>query len=232
MIKVQNEDEIKEFAERARKIAVETSIPGCASDVFWGIAEALQLEGREYVFMATLGYAGGCGESTIGTCGAILGAAAAITLASSLTFEKCMKMKENPEKYMVPFYSKKMPKKRYEDFNRILDVMEKVKEKYGGVTCADIQFEGYGQALDLRDPRIREKWHKDVAKYCQELEGDIAAWSVEAILHPSKWDKRLREWEFPRSVIKRDRGRVYEEEEKKFKFHLRFIPGKGIQRID
>jgi len=230
MIKTKKEEEIRELSEKAREIAIATSIPGCASDVFWGIAEALQLEGREYVFMATLGYAGGCGESTRGTCGAILGAAAAITLASGLTFEQCMEMKKNPEKYMVPFYSKKMPKKRYEDFNRILDVMEKVQEKYGGVTCADIQFEGYGQALDLRDPRIREKWHKDVAKHCQELEGDIAAWSVEAILRPSKWDKRLREWEFPRSVIKRDRGRVYEKEEKNFKFRPRFIPGKGIQK--
>lgn len=222
-----SEKKIKELAEKARKIASETSIPGCATDTFYGIAEALKLKGREAVLTATLGYAGACGESTRATCGAILGAAAAISLASGLTFEKHEELK-NDINNMVPFYDRRMPKKRYEDFNRILDVMDKVNEKYGGVTCADIQFEGYGQALDLRDPRIREKWHHDVARYCQELEGDVAAWSVEAILKPSTWDKRLREWDFPRSVIKRNRGRVYERESVGFKFPPRFKPGKGI----
>lgn len=213
---------IKELSERARKLAVGHSAPGCASDAFYGISEALKIKGREVAYMATMGLPGGCGEMTRGTCGALVGVSSAIGLSYGLNIKKNDELRKDV-KNMVPFYRRRMPKLRYIMFNKILDVVDKVIEKYGDTICADIQFERHGQALDLRDPRIREKWHADIQK-CSDVEGDMAAWATEALLKSTRWDERLREWTFPRTEI--ERGDQFIREEAGFKFPPRFKLGK------
>lgn len=216
--------EIKQFSDKAAQLAAGHSAPGCASDAFFGVSEALKIKGREIAYMATMGLPGGCGEMTRGTCGALLGVSCAIGLSYGLDIKKNNELREDI-KNMVPFYRKKMPKLRYIMFNKILDVVDRVTEKYGGTTCADIQFNRHGQALDLRDPRIREKWHVDIQK-CTDIESDFAAWGTEAILKSTSWDERLKEWTFPLTCI--ERGSQFIEEQKGYRLPPRFKPGKYL----
>jgi len=209
---------IEELGKKARELASSYSAPGCATDAFLGIAETLKIKGRDEVFMATLGLSGGCGQMVRGTCGAILGMAMAISLSFGIDKKINDKIRKDIET-MVPFYKRRMPKWRYIMFNKILYVIDKVKDKYGGTTCADIQFERHGQTFDSRDPRIRELWHADIQK-CREVEGDIAEWGVVSLLESTKWDKGLKEWNLPKEILKR--GNQYYEEEEGFKLPPRW----------
>jgi len=209
---------IEELGRKAREMAASYSAPGCATDAFLGISEALKIEGRKEVFKATLGLSGGCGQMVRGTCGAILGMAMAISLSFGIDKKINDEIRKDLET-MVPFYKRRMPKWRYIMFNKILYVIDRVKEKYGGTTCADIQFERHGQAFDSRDPRIRELWHADIQK-CREVEGDIAEWGVISLLNSTKWDKGLKEWDLPKKIL--ERGNQFFEEEKDFKLDKRW----------
>lgn len=211
-------ERVKELSERAKELAVDHSAPGCAVDTFYGISEALKIEGRKPVYMATKGLTGGCGETAWGTCGTLSGAACAISLSYGLDIEKSNELKENEEN-MVPFYSKSTPKVRQIMINKIDDVADKLIEKYGDITCAKIQFGLYGQALDLRDPRIHEKMHADIQN-CSNVEGDVAQWATETLLKSTHWTERLFDWGFPRTVIAR--GNQFEREEEGFDLSSRF----------
>lgn len=218
LISTVNEKRIEELGRKAREMAASYSAPGCATDAFLGISEALKIEGREEVFKATLGLSGGCGQMVRGTCGAILGMAMAISLSFGIDKKINDEIRKDLET-MVPFYKRRMPKWRYIMFNKILYVISRVKEKYGGTTCADIQFERHGQTFDSRDPRIRELWHVDIQR-CREVEGDIAEWGVVALLNSTRWDKGLKEWDLPKKILAR--GDQYFEEEKEFKLQPRW----------
>lgn len=203
---------IDQLGKKAREMAASYSAPGCATDAFLGITEALEIKGREEVFKATLGLSGGCGQMVRGTCGAILGMAMAISLSFGIDKKINDEIRKDSET-MVPFYKRRMPKWRYIMFNKILYVIDRVKDKYGGTTCADIQFERHGQTFDSRDPRIRELWHADIQK-CREVEGDIAEWGVFSLLQSTKWDEGLKEWDLPKEILKR--GDQYFKEEEGF----------------
>lgn len=218
-------ERVTELVKKARKLAAEHSAPGCSSDAFYGIAEALKIKGRREVYMATLGLPGGCGEVTRGTCGAIIGVSCAIALSFGITEKINDEIRKDVEN-MVPFYRKRMAKYRYLMFNKINDVIDKVKDKYGGAACADIQFERHGQTFDLRDPRIREKWHADIQQ-CREIESDITGWATEVLLISTSWDERLREWSSPRTEI--ERGDQFIREEAGFKLLPRWT-GKWNRR--
>ena len=71
----------KSLVEKASKLGLEypAKYEGCAQATFAAIADTLNLKGEE-VFKAMVGLSGGVGDLGRGACGAMAGAAAAISL--------------------------------------------------------------------------------------------------------------------------------------------------------
>ena len=84
--------------QRAKELAFQYqgTLVGCAHCSFSAVLDALREEGIELVsqdvqneiFKGIIGLTGGCGNMHIGTCGAVLGSSAAISLAVGIGREE------------------------------------------------------------------------------------------------------------------------------------------------
>jgi len=144
---------------------------GCAQATFAAIADALNLKGEE-VFKALIGLSGGVGNMGRGACGAMAGAAAAISLKFGVGRNA---LKRNPEAIL-----------KVKD--RIYELVEKVGgrflEEFGSYLCRDIQLALFGKAFNLRNPEAYMEF-KQVAwpKACsREVVAKAVGWAVEVIL--------------------------------------------------
>jgi len=151
--------------------------------VFAAVAAVTGLRHGDEVFKAMIGLAGGTGHLTKGTCGCLAGAAAAISLAYNLDKGKVLKMLNDPKKLHPK--DPRIPTVFQDIFDKVANVARKVEDKYGGITCADVQFKVYGRTINLLDPRLHREFCEAFSSYpvsCFDVEADVAGWAVEEIL--------------------------------------------------
>jgi len=169
----------KQFNE-ARRRASESPYHGCATAVFAAVVDTLGLRYGDEAFRAMIGFAGGVGHLVRGTCGALSGAAAAISLSYNKSREEVISALQDPhpvDQHLPEFFQ--------EIFEKIAYVAGKMHEKYGSTLCCEIQFELYGKVLDFLDPAKHwqfSQYHKSYPINCYTVEGDVANWTVEAII--------------------------------------------------
>ena len=180
------DENIENLISEARERGSKSQYHGCATATFTAIVDTLGLKYGDECFKAMIGLAGGTGHFTKGTCGALAGAAAAISLAYSKSREEVAGILED-RRGLHPL-NNHIPEFFQEIFDKIAWVAERVKERYGGILCSEVQFNVYGKTYNLLDP----KEHWDFVKMnklrpvnCQTIEGEIAGWTVEVILTDS-----------------------------------------------
>jgi hypothetical protein len=155
------------------------TIIGCSHCAFIAAIDALKLEGVELVsedikdklFTGLMGLTGGVGNSGIGTCGAVNGASFAVSLATNVTIEE--NAKDNSNRWLA-FYDVK----HY--------ICDKFMEKWGAITCREIQIKLFGRAYDSRRPeRSKQLFQAAMEKGCRNpyecTIATAAGWAVEAV---------------------------------------------------
>lgn len=122
------------------------------------------------IWKSSIGLTGGTGFMTVGTCGAVAGAALAISLSFNYN------------------------KEDIEDMNKMMsvnlavaDLGERVKKRFGGIQCQEIQFNMWGKAYRLTSfesmAEFRSMADNDLGKpQCKEVVGLIARLAVEKII--------------------------------------------------
>lgn len=146
----------------------------CAPAVFTAIMETLghgdNPNVRE-VCKASIGLTGGTGLMAVGTCGAVAGAAMAISLSFGLTFEDI-------EKDMMKMLSVNLA---------VAELCRAVEESYGHIQCQEIQFSHWGKSFRFSNPETLTEFvaflddEKSGSK-CNKLSGAISGWAVECII--------------------------------------------------
>ena len=103
----------------------------------------------------------------IGTCGAMAGAAMAIGYSYNLK-------RDDPETM----------EKMMEVNHVIAEVGKKMQEKYGHIQCQEVQFHLWGKSYRFTNPEGMKAFMElsKAEPRCQEVNGDIAKWTVEKIL--------------------------------------------------
>jgi C_GCAxxG_C_C family probable redox protein len=176
--------DIESLVKQARERANKNPSPyhGCATTVFTAVVDTLGIKYGDEVFRAMIGFSGGTGHLVKGTCGALSGATAAISLSYGKGREETRKILDDPKEMqsLDPY----IPKFYQEIFQKISKVAKKMTKKYGSILCSDIQFKLYGKTVDFQDPEKHWEYLQYVDSSplsCVTLNGDIAAWTVEAI---------------------------------------------------
>jgi len=150
----------------------------CAPTVFAAVMDTLGYEDDPAVndiWKATVGLTGGTGNMAIGTCGAMAGAAAAISYSFGFT-------KEDFEKDLVKML----------DVNGVVaEVGKKMQEKYGHIQCQEVQFHHWGKSYRFTNPEVMLEFASLSLPACQKVTGDLARWTVKKILeHNPHFSKR------------------------------------------
>ncbi len=146
----------------------------CAPTVFAAVMDTL---GRgddpvvREVWKATIGLTGGTGNMSLGTCGAMAGAAAAISFSFGFTQEEL-------EKDIMKMLNVN---------GVVAEVGAKMREKYGGIRCVEVQFHNWGKAYIFTNPKALMEFASlsegaEATPECQKVTGDLARWAVEKIL--------------------------------------------------
>jgi hypothetical protein len=146
----------------------------CAPSVFAAVMDTLGYQNdsvAEEIWKATVGLAGGTGNMAIGTCGAMAGAAAAISYSFGYT-------KEEIQKDLT---------KMLKLCGAVAEVGKKMQEKYGHIVCQEVQFHHWGKAYRFTNMKagmeFMKMWQDNKEKFeCREVTGDLARWAVEKIL--------------------------------------------------
>jgi C_GCAxxG_C_C family probable redox protein len=156
----------RDVMRRTRRIgAKKKKIYMCAESSFSTVADTLELEGREYVLKAISSISGGIANYGTGCCGAIAGASAAIALSFGA----------------IPDRTEAGLKLRARIFDAISEVVQKFQDRYGGLSCREVQIKLFGKAFDLRDSASMEEYRKLDMEDVQIIE-DVSVWAVDAIL--------------------------------------------------
>ena len=151
----------------------------CAPGVFAAVMDTLGYEDDPVVndvWKATVGLIGGTGNMAIGTCGAMAGAAMAISYSFGLTKE---------EDDLV---------KMLNVTDVVAEVGKKMQEKYGHIQCQEVQFHNWGKSYRFTNPEVMQEFvslSSSSSTACQEVTGDLARWTVKKILeHNPHFSKR------------------------------------------
>ena len=146
----------------------------CAPAVFTAIMETLghgdDPVTRE-VCKASIGLTGGTGLMATGTCGAVAGAAMAISYSFGLTFADI-------EKDMMKMLSVNLA---------VAELCRRVEESYGHIQCQEIQFSHWGKSFRFSNPDTLAEFvafledEKSGSK-CNKLSGVVSGWGVECIM--------------------------------------------------
>jgi len=154
----------------------------CAPGVFAAVMDTLGYEGDPVVndvWKAAGGLIGGTGNMAIGTCGAMAGAAMAISYSLGSTRARA----EDPEEMG----------KMMNVANVVAEVGTKMQKKYGHIQCQEVQFHLLGKSYRFTNPKAMQEFMNLSlsSPICQELNGDLARWTVEKILeHNPQFSKR------------------------------------------
>lgn len=172
-------------AHKARELAVEyqQTLVGCGHCSFAATIDALRSEGVELVspevedamFKGLIGLTGGVGNMGVGTCGAVIGAGFAISLATGIGRKELEPDKGNR---WISYY------------NVAENLSKKWIERNGGLSCRETQIASFGKAFNSRMPeRSKELFETAQKKGCLNCEectiARAAGWAVDAI-----WDMK------------------------------------------
>jgi len=158
---------------------------GCAPGVFAAVMETLGYEDDpvvDAVWKATVGLVGGTGNMAVGTCGAMAGAAMAISYSFDFAKED---LEENPMKMLNVA-------------NAVAEVGKKMQEKYGHIQCQEVQFQLWGKSYRFTSPEAVQEFmslsaNESFRRACKEVTGDLARWTVKKILkHNPHFSKRTQ----------------------------------------
>ncbi len=146
----------------------------CAPTVFAAVMDTLGYENDPIVndaWKAIVGLAGGTGNMAIGTCGAMAGAAAAISYSFGYTKEE---IQRNITKMLKLC-------------GAVADVGKKMQEKYGHIVCQEVQFYHWGKSYRFTNPKAMLEFASLAGETgsiteCQDTTGTLARWAVEKIL--------------------------------------------------
>jgi hypothetical protein len=170
--------------QRARELGAEYQLKlvGCAHSSFSAALDALREEGIELVspeiqnevFKSLIGLTGGCGNMHEGTCGAVVGAGFAISLAMGIGREA--QENDGGKQTWLTSYQVKQ------------GVAEKYFEKYGSIICREIMLQRWGRGFCSQYPgRSKEFFTMALKCKCRNPQvcviSDGAAFAVETI-----WD--------------------------------------------
>ncbi len=145
----------------------------CAPTVFAAVMDSIGYDDdpvvRE-VWKATIGLTGGTGNMAVGTCGAMAGAAAAVSFSFGYS-------REDLQDIM----------KMLAVNNAVAEVGEKMSDRYGHITCQEVQFRHWGKSFRLSNPEALMEFAAltsgdDAKTECREVAGDLTRWAVEAIM--------------------------------------------------
>lgn len=163
-----------ELIEKAKRLAKEYmgKYAGCAQATFAAVADTLNLKGRDEVFKAIIGFSGGLGSIGEGSCGAIAGAAAAISLSFNVRREELVQDKN----------------KRKDIYLEVARLGRKFSDNYKGISCVDVQQNLYGKSFNLWDKEEYEEFGN--VSECGNVAVDAAAWAVEIIVEAKKQPQR------------------------------------------
>lgn len=183
-MKISGNKSIEELISKAKQRALESPYHGCATSTFTALAEVLEMESRDEVFKCMIGLAGGVGHLTKGTCGALIGAAAAISLNYNKSKRDVIEAigtpnALHPQDPYIPLFFQDI-------FEAIALVANKLQEKYGGTLCNEIQRSLYGKAFDLLNPKKHVKFVEFMQSYpvnCYTVESDIVGWTMGILLN-------------------------------------------------
>jgi len=148
-------DDVKKYKERYH---------GCAPTTFALIADITGMDSSD-VFKALVGLSGGVGLVGKSACGALIGAAAAISLAFDL--DRDTLASNNDAEFRV--------------HAAVRTVVEKFIDKYGGVTCNEVQLALHGKAFDLNSEERRGEFNL-IEKRCSEAIRDTVEWTIDLLL--------------------------------------------------
>jgi C_GCAxxG_C_C family probable redox protein len=153
-------EKARDMAEQSRERHV-----GCAESTFLAIANTLGLKDKDIVAPALVGMSGGIADFGTGSCGAIVGAVAAISLVYNY----------------IPTRNDEDQPRRHELFKVIERVVQQFKDKYGDLSCRAVQMQIFGKSFDLRKKeRLQEYKTMDMSKV--DVISDATMWAVEAIV--------------------------------------------------
>ncbi|WXG42102.1 MAG: C-GCAxxG-C-C family (seleno)protein [Candidatus Freyarchaeum deiterrae] len=146
----------------------------CAPTVFAAVMDTLGYENDSAVneiWKASIGLTGGTGNMAIGTCGAMAGAAMAISY--SFGFTKELLAKDIMKMFNVN--------------GVVAEVGKKMQEKYSHITCQEVQFHHWGKSYRFTNPKAgmeyMKMWQEKKENFeCHNVTGDLARWAVEKIL--------------------------------------------------
>jgi len=150
----------------------------CAPAAFGAIMDALGYKDDPAVmtaWKASVGLTGGTGFMSVGTCGAMAGAAMALSLAFAYG-------REDIEKDMMKMFAVNAA---------VAEIGKRVEREYGSILCQEIQFNHWGKSFRFTN-------HEALAEFaafssdeksgfkCRGLVAAVSRWTVEHILekHP------------------------------------------------
>jgi hypothetical protein len=145
----------------------------CAPTVFAAVLDTLGYEndpGAAEAWKATIGLTGGTGNMAIGTCGAMAGAAAAISYSFGYSQEDTRDLMR-----MLAVNG------------AVAEAGARMKEKYGHITCQEVQFYHWGKSFRFTNPKAMMEFAslssgKPATPECQQVTGDLTRWAVETIM--------------------------------------------------
>jgi C_GCAxxG_C_C family probable redox protein len=159
----QKEEELVEKASRLGQKYLRR-YHGCAEATLASIADTLGME-IDDVFKAMIGISGGVGDMCYGACGAMAGAAIAISLRFGYERDK---------------YEREI---RYKIFDIIERIGKRFIEEYGSYLCCDIQEKILGKSFYLLDPKEHDEYKKAKgSEECAKVVGKACGWAVKEIL--------------------------------------------------
>lgn len=159
--------------QKAKELGAEyqKTVIGCAHCSFIAALDALRSEGIEVVseevedeiMKGLVGLTGGVGNMGIGTCGAVIGSSAAVSLFTGIG------RKENQDKAnrWISYWNVKT------------GVVDKFLERYGSIICRDIQIKNFGRAYNSRiSERSKELFETAKCMGCRTPEGCTIAFGA------------------------------------------------------
>jgi Putative redox-active protein (C_GCAxxG_C_C) len=147
---------------------------GCGPAAFAAITDTLghgEDPNVREILKATFGLTGGTSIS-IGTCGAVAGAALAVSLSFGFTREDI----------------EAEPTKAHRVIAAVAELDERVLERYGHIQCQEIQFAHWGKSFRFSHPEALAEFQAFSADErrsgfkCRKLTGAVSGWAVECIL--------------------------------------------------
>ena len=162
-------DEAAYFGEKYTAIC-----RACAPAVFMAVMETLghgDNPTAQEVCKASIGLTGGTGLTAAGTCGAVAGAAMAVSFSFGLTFADI-------EYDMMKMLSVNLA---------VAELCRRVEESYGHIQCQEIQFFHWGKSFRFSNPDTLAEFvaflddEKSGSK-CNILSGAVSGWAVECIM--------------------------------------------------